>query len=98
MIHCGLVASGELGRHIQALEQPARGDESMIASARKLQTEALPIPRDKLSAILIERLSAAGINTCDAWLALGCRRHRIFGVTRRIVAQIDTAVAEAMRT
>jgi hypothetical protein len=46
----------------------------------------LPLP-------LSERLRAEGVATLEAWLALGRRRLRIFGVTRAAVAQID-AVAK----
>jgi hypothetical protein len=49
----------------------------------------LPLP-------LIERLRAEGVATLEAWLALGRRRLRIFGVTRAAVAQIDALAKRAL--
>lgn len=49
----------------------------------------LPLP-------LIERLRAEGIASLEAWIALGRRRLRIFGVTRAAVAQIDALAKRAL--
>ncbi|MGB6451853.1 MAG: hypothetical protein WBE92_13975 [Steroidobacteraceae bacterium] len=51
----------------------------------------LPLP-------LIERLRAEGVATLEAWLALGRRRLKIFGVTRAAVAQIDALAKRALST
>ncbi len=50
----------------------------------------LPLP-------LVERLRAEGVATLEAWLALGRRRLRIFGVTRAAAAQIDALAKRALR-
>jgi hypothetical protein len=42
---------------------------------------------------IIERLAAEGIDSLEAWRRLGRKRLRIFGITRRVVAQLD-ALAE----
>jgi hypothetical protein len=68
----------------------------MSAAARKLQAEALPLPAD-LPAAVLQRVAAHGVTTCDQWQALGRRRHRLFGITRRMVAEIDAAIAKALR-
>ncbi len=49
-------------------------------------SHALPI---ELPDSLLERLRAEGIETLEAWVALGRRRREIFGVTRAAVTQLD---------
>ena len=49
-------------------------------------SHALPI---ELPNTLLERLRAEGIETLEAWVALGRRRREIFGVTRAAVTQLD---------
>ncbi|HLY51746.1 MAG TPA: hypothetical protein VKQ31_01935 [Steroidobacteraceae bacterium] len=44
---------------------------------------------------LLERLRAEGVETLEAWVALGRRRRQIFGVTRAAVLQLD-ALAKAV--
>jgi hypothetical protein len=46
-----------------------------------------------LPAALLERLAAHGITTAEQWLALGAKRRRIFGITRKMCEQIDAAVS-----
>jgi hypothetical protein len=53
---------------------------------------ATPLPSD-LPPTIIERLKAEGVQTCQAWHALGRKRLQIFGITRRHVALIDAAIA-----
>jgi hypothetical protein len=36
------------------------------------------------------------VTSCEAWKALGAKRGRIFGITRRSPRIIDTAVGEAL--
>ena len=50
----------------------------------------LPVP-------LIERLRAEGIETLEAWRALGRRRLQIFGVTRAACAQLDALAKAALK-
>ena len=69
----------------------------MSAAAHKLRTEATPLPAE-FPAAALERLADHGVTTCEQWLALGSRRSQIFSVTRAMVAQIDAAVARALRT
>jgi hypothetical protein len=47
--------------------------------------------------MLIERLRAEGITSCEQWRALGAKRGRIWGVTRKICKRIDRAVAAAIK-
>jgi hypothetical protein len=55
---------------------------------------ALP---DTLPPMLRQRLAAAGIKTCQAWVALRRRRREIFGITAAMVVQIDAAVKAVQR-
>jgi hypothetical protein len=49
-------------------------------------SHALPL---ELPDTLLERLRAEGVETLEAWVALGRRRREIFGVTRAAVTQLD---------
>jgi len=44
---------------------------------------------------VLEALEAEGVTDLTAWRALGRRRFRLFGVTRRTVEQLDRAAREA---
>ncbi|MBV8496013.1 MAG: hypothetical protein JO361_04435 [Gammaproteobacteria bacterium] len=57
-------------------------------------SHALPA---ELPQTLVERLQAEGVATLEAWLALGRRRLRIFGVTRAAVAQLDALAKAAVK-
>ena len=50
-----------------------------------------PLPAD-ISPTLVERLRAAGVTSCEQWVALKGRRKLIFGVPARAVREIDAAV------
>ena len=56
-----------------------------------------PLPSDQLSPAVFNRLAAEGIRTLEAWRALGRRRHKIFGVTRRVAEQLDVLAKAAQR-
>ncbi|MBS0364754.1 MAG: hypothetical protein JSR67_02895 [Proteobacteria bacterium] len=47
---------------------------------------ALP---EELPQPLLALLRSEGIETLEAWVALGRRRHQIFGVTRAAAKQLD---------
>jgi hypothetical protein len=49
-----------------------------------------------LPAPIVERLAAEGVDSLEAWRALGPKRFQIFGVTRSMVRQLD-ALARAVR-
>jgi hypothetical protein len=55
-------------------------------------SHTLPV---ELPLTLIERLRSEGVETLEAWVALGRRRRQIFGVTRAAVTQLD-ALAKAV--
>lgn len=56
---------------------------------------ATPLP-DTLRAVILERLRAHNLTSCQDWLALGAKRDRIFGITKKARKQIDAAVARAL--
>ncbi|HVN44598.1 MAG TPA: hypothetical protein VMT66_05050 [Steroidobacteraceae bacterium] len=58
-------------------------------------SHALP---NELPQTLIDRLRAEGIATLEAWVALGRRRHQIFGVTRAAVALLDSLAKATLRS
>ena len=68
----------------------------MSAAIHTLRTDPLPLPSE-LPATVLQRLGDQGVTTCDQWQALGRRRHGIFGITRRMIAEIDAAIAKALR-
>jgi hypothetical protein len=53
----------------------------------------IPLPWAALPPVIAQRLRAAGIATCEQWLALGAKRRLIWGVTRRASKQVDSAVS-----
>ena len=55
-----------------------------------------PLPAD-LPAVLLERLRAEGVMSCEQWQKLGPKRGRIWGVTKKIRKQIDRAVVAAIK-
>jgi len=57
-------------------------------------SHALPI---ELPSTLLERLRSEGIETLEAWVALGRRRFQIFGVTRATVTQLDQLAKAALK-
>lgn len=57
-------------------------------------SHALPL---ELPNTLLERLRAEGIETLEAWVALGRRRREIFGVTRAAVTQLDQLAKSALK-
>jgi hypothetical protein len=57
-------------------------------------THALP---PELPHPLLERLRAEGVETLEAWIALGRRRRQIFGVTRAAVTQLDTLAKAVLK-
>jgi hypothetical protein len=57
---------------------------------------ATPLP-DTLPAAILERLRTNNITSCEVWRALGAKRGRIFGITRRMRNVIDRAVAAALK-
>jgi hypothetical protein len=58
-------------------------------------SHALPI---ELPITLLERLRAEGIETLEAWVALGRRRRQIFGVTRAAVTQLDQLAKATLKS
>jgi hypothetical protein len=58
-------------------------------------SHALPI---ELPNSLLERLRAEGVETLEAWVALGRRRFQIFGVTRAAVTQLDQLARAALKS
>jgi hypothetical protein len=58
-------------------------------------SHALPL---ELPNNLLERLRAEGIETLEAWVALGRRRREIFGVTRAAVTQLDQLAKTALKS
>jgi hypothetical protein len=78
------VAPGELGGEL-------RGGGNNIGIA----ANSIPFPLT-LAPALLERLASENIRCCGDWLALGRRRHQIFGITAAMVARIDKAVAEVL--
>lgn len=49
----------------------------------------------QLGEVILGRLAGHDIATLEQWRSLGRRRYRLFGLTRRMVAQIDAAAREA---
>ncbi|MGO9803138.1 MAG: hypothetical protein ACLPTL_06810 [Steroidobacteraceae bacterium] len=47
---------------------------------------------------ILERLRAEGIETLEAWVALGRRRRQIFGVTRAAVTQLDQLAKATLKS
>jgi hypothetical protein len=43
---------------------------------------------------LIERLAAEGVHSLTDWRALGRRRHQVWGITRRMAAELDALARE----
>ncbi|MGO9850284.1 MAG: hypothetical protein ACLPTM_01520 [Steroidobacteraceae bacterium] len=58
-------------------------------------SHALPI---ELPNTILERLRAEGIETLEAWVALGRRRRQIFGVTRAAVTQLDQLAKATLKS
>jgi hypothetical protein len=58
-------------------------------------SHTLPI---ELPNTLLERLRAEGIETLEAWVALGRRRRQIFGVTRAAVMQLDQLAKATLKS
>lgn len=58
-------------------------------------SHALPL---ELPDTLLERLRAEGIETLEAWVALGRRRREIFGVTRAAVTQLDQLAKSVLKS
>lgn len=58
-------------------------------------SHALPL---ELPDTLLERLRAEGIETLEAWVALGRRRREIFGVTRAAVTQLDQLAKTVLKS
>ncbi len=74
--------------------------QGAVSEARDLRTAGSS--RDSLAAAgslslpdsIVERLRAEGINSLADWVALGRRRLAIFGVTRRMVTELDALARE----
>jgi hypothetical protein len=58
-------------------------------------SHALPL---ELPDTLLERLRAEGVETLEAWVALGRRRREIFGVTRAAVTQLDQLAKSVLKS
>jgi hypothetical protein len=58
-------------------------------------SHALPL---ELPDTLLERLRAEGVETLEAWVALGRRRREIFGVTRAAVTQLDQLAKTVLKS
>jgi hypothetical protein len=69
---------------------------TLAANRPRIQTTDLAPapPLGGLPAQILERLRAEGVNSLD-WKRLGRRRFRIFGVTRRVAAQLDSLARDA---
>ena len=50
-----------------------------------------------LPEVLRERLAAEGVYTLQGWMALGRRRHQLFGITSATVKKLD-ALARSNRS
>lgn len=61
-------------------------------NGRSAAQRATALPAD-LAPVVLERLHNEGVDTCEAWLALGAGRGRIFGITKRVRRAVDAAVA-----
>lgn len=46
-----------------------------------------------LPAVVLERLRGHNVASAEDWFALGRRRYKLFGVTRRMCSEIDAAIA-----
>jgi len=54
-----------------------------------------PIP-ETVSAAILKRLAAEGVRSLKDWQKLGPRRLVIFGITSRVVAQLDALARAAI--
>jgi hypothetical protein len=56
----------------------------------------IPLPTT-LPAVILERLRSYNLTSCQEWIALGAKRGRLFGITKKARKQIDRAVAEVLK-
>jgi hypothetical protein len=57
-------------------------------------TEAVLLPQpppelDSLPPTLVTRLAAEGVHSLEDWRALGRKRLQLFGITKRVIKQLD---------
>lgn len=72
----------------------------MALNQAKLAVTALPSNDPAIGALpesLRERLAAEGVFTLDDWMALGRRRHQLFGITSATVKQLNAAARSRRR-
>lgn len=71
----------------------------MVPNQAGLAVEAVPVHDEAIGALpetLRDRLAAEGVYTLQDWMALGRRRHQLFGITSATVKQLD-ALARSSR-
>jgi hypothetical protein len=71
----------------------AEGGTSAHGNISRGSAATIAQPWDTLPSVLAERLCAAGILTAEDWRRLGVRRRQIFGITRKMCEEVDSAVA-----
>lgn len=67
----------------------APGEFAALQAGRVITGNAANLSQLKLAPHIAERLAAEGVHSLKDWRALGRRRLAIWGVTRRIVAELD---------
>ena len=77
----------------------APGELATLQAGRDINGSAATLPHplaaSDLPGTLIERLARADITDFEQWRALGRRRRLIWGVTARMVDQVDAAARAA---
>jgi len=71
---------------MQTLQQASGPLQSENGNSRPRE---IPLP-----AHIVARLAAEGVHSLADWRRLGRRRHQFFGITRRVVEQLDALVRE----
>jgi hypothetical protein len=88
--HLGSAGHSNSWQDPTSLTRPA---SATVAGSFLRSRQITPIP-PAVPTVLLERLRAAGVNSCQDWVGLGRNRFLIFGITGKMVTAIDAAIAE----